>query len=363
MRMLKPASLLLLLIVGLGGYLSTVMHRFDFKPAAAAWQPAAAPASSEVPKPRQPCRDYRETGRAFFGDLHVHTSVSFDAASRGVLATADDAYRFARGEPLALAPYKDSSAGRASRQLSRPLDFAAVTDHAEWIGEVVVCSTEGTVQYHSEQCRRFREGITLKEPDFLPLMGLLDRAGSICGENNRVCREALAGAWEDNQRASEAHYDRSADCSFTTFHAYEYSNSVSLSKVHRNVIFKNERVPELPVSSLEQPDPKGLWDRLDAQCVDASPYCEAISIPHNANVSNGRMFVVPYRAEFEPEQQRQARQRARWEPLVEMMQIKGESECANDLWKVLGEDEFFRNHKIRPHPAPSTDHSHILTHL
>ena len=117
--------------------------------------------------------------------------------------------------------------------------------------------------------------------------------------------------------------------------------------MHRNVIFRNELVPELPISALEETDPFQLWERLDALCSQASTACEALSIPHNSNVSNGRMFRIPWRGEPEAEQRRKASLRARWEPLIEMMQVKGESECARGLWNVFGEDELCDFEKIR----------------
>ena len=326
-------------------------HRLDFKPTVSDWQPLAAAAPTDAPADREPCAHFSPHRQAFFGDLHVHTSVSFDAASRGVLGTADDAYRFARGEPIDIAPYAGIEGAGRQRQLSRPLDFAAVTDHAEWIGEVVVCTQPGSPQYEGEACSEFRAGIEAFKPNFFPLIGLFDRQPGVCGEDNAACRAALAGAWQANQAAAERHYDRSSACRFTTFHGYEYSNSVSMSKVHRNVIFRNERVPELPVSSLEEPDPVGLWDKLDALCSDAGGHCEAISIPHNSNVANGRMFVLPYQGDSEAEQRRQAEQRARWEPVVEIMQIKGESECAPGLWQVFGEDELCGFEKLRSLPS------------
>ena len=113
------------------------------------------------------------------------------------------------------------------------------------------------------------------------------------------------------------------------------------------MIFRNERVPELPVSALEQGDPFGLWEDLDALCQDAGGACEALSIPHNSNVSNGRSFRIPWRNQPLEEQRRQADLRARWEPVVEMMQIKGESECKSGMWQVFGEDELCDFEKLR----------------
>jgi hypothetical protein len=181
----------------------------------------------------------------------------------------------------------------------------------------------------------------------LNIIGFMDRQGAVCGPQNRWCREGLLSAWTETQEATEKYYDRSADCSFTSFHGYEYSNSLGRSKVHRNVIFRNERVPELPISSLEQGNPLGLWEQLDTLCNDSGGSCEAIAIPHNSNVSNGRMFRVPWRDEPLQEQQRQAQLRARMEPVVEVMQVKGESECKSGMWNVFGKDELCDFEKLR----------------
>lgn len=38
--------------------------------------------------------------RAFFGELHLHTAMSFDAWTFGTKVTPDQAYKFARGETV-----------------------------------------------------------------------------------------------------------------------------------------------------------------------------------------------------------------------------------------------------------------------
>ena len=245
-----------------------------------------------------------------------------------------------------IGPYYTNGEGIRPVQLHEPLDFAAVTDHAETIGEVYLCTTPGSEAYDSENCRSFRGDSPERERGFaagirrmMSLGGTGDRNAELCGPENRTCRDALKTAWDQNREITERFYDRTGACSFTTFHGYEYSNSVSLSKVHRNIIFRNASVPESPVSSLEQPDPVGLWEDIESLCQEASGNCDAVSIPHNPNASNGRMFTPMYREETIAEQQRQAALRARMEPVVEMMQVKGESECKAGMWNVLGEDE------------------------
>jgi hypothetical protein len=179
-------------------------------------------------------------------------------------------------------------------------------------------------------------------------MAATGRKQEICGPDGRLCRTALLSAWQETQRATERWYDRSSSCRFTSFHGWEHSYMPEMSKVHRNVIFRNEIVPELPISSLERPEAIELWDELDAVCGDTESGCEAITIPHNPNASNGRLFHVSYRAEALEEQRRQAATRARMERVVEMMQVKGESECRNGMYGVVGaEDELCDFEKIR----------------
>jgi hypothetical protein len=323
---------------------------------AAPWDPPGGPASLEPAASRTPCEQHDPLRRAWFGDLHVHTAFSMDARSRDMLGTPDDAYRYARGEVIGLGPFDSHRVGQRRVRLEQPLDFAAVTDHAEWIGEIVVCTEPGSPAYDNPECQAFRGerdavrsmATLIAGPSrMLNLIGFLDRQAGVCGPNNLWCRDGLQSAWRRTQESTEKYYDRSGDCSFTSFHGYEYSNSLGRSKVHRNVIFRNERVPELPISSLEQGNPLGLWEQLDALCNNTGGACEAIAIPHNSNVSNGRMFRVPWRNEPLDEQRRQAQLRARIEPVVEIMQIKGESECKSGMWNVFGEDEQCDFEKLR----------------
>ena len=102
------------------------------------------------------CPDHNPLRNVYAGDLHVHTALSLDAATQDTRARPADAYRFARGETLAVQPY--DAGGRALRELrlARALDFAAVTDHAELLGEVSLCQTPGSAGYGSWQCLLYR---------------------------------------------------------------------------------------------------------------------------------------------------------------------------------------------------------------
>jgi hypothetical protein len=324
------------------------------------WQPPSLAARAQELAPREDCAEHSETRSAFFGDLHVHTAHSFDARSRGLLTGPDDAYRFARGEEIPLGPFDPNGNGARTAQLERPLDFAAVTDHAEWLGEIALCTREGSPAYTSSACRVFRGeetsllswGLSLVDANLskgLAVISLDGRKEDICGEGDAaLCRDWAGKVWREIQASAEQYYDRTSACSFTTFHAWEYSASPGRSKLHRNVILRNEIGPELPISWVDEPTAIGLWEKLDERCNSTETGCEAMSIPHNPNLSNGRMFVPPYMNEPIEEQRRQATIRASFEHVVEMTQVKGDSECRNGLDGILGgEDELCDFEKIR----------------
>jgi hypothetical protein len=188
-------------------------------------------------------------------------------------------------------------------------------------------------------------------------ISLRGRNREICGEGSARCREQTRTAWQANQEATERWYDRSEACTFTTLHGYEYSRSPSFTKIHRNVIFRNEIVPELPISWIDTPTEPEFWRKLRAQCVDTDSGCDALAIPHNPNLSNGQLFAIWYRDLPLEEQRAAARLRAGLEPIVEMVQYKGESECRNGLYGVVGgPDELCNFEKIRDLPgAPLED--------
>ncbi|MEE2638245.1 MAG: DUF3604 domain-containing protein [Acidobacteriota bacterium] len=312
------------------------------------WSPPSAPAQPAELMMREPCTHHDPLRQAFFGDLHTHTAFSLDALGRGGFQTPDDAYRFARGEALGLSPLDEEGRPTRTARLARPLDFAAVTDHSEWLGEVAVCTDPASPVYDTPACLGIRPGGTQEERAAWQGERRAGRGPVVCGDDGSQCREGLLTAWGETQVAAERHYDRSSDCVFTTFHAWEFSRAPGLSKVHRNVILRNEIAPELPISWIDAAQPEDLWTRLKARCNDTDTGCEALTIPHNPNISNGQMFTLDWGADPIDQQRARASLRAEMEPLVEMMQSKGESECRRGMWGVVGgEDELCDFEKIR----------------
>jgi hypothetical protein len=314
------------------------------------------------------CENSEPLRQVLWGDLHVHTGISMDAYMFGTRLRPTDAYRFARGDEVTIGPFGDGSPARPIR-IERPLDFAAVTDHAANFGGVSLCSTPGSAVYDSEFCTSYREpfdvsgggdvGGDLREV----VRAIQDRAGEalasfeICGENDELCHEAALDVWQETQDAAAEFDDDAPACSFTTFVAYEWTYTPDLTKIHRNVIFRNATVPEMPIDSATQPSAIGLWRDLREQCIDAGTGCDVLAIPHNPNLSNGHIFALEYGdAQSVQEQAEVARLRAAMEPIVEMSQMKGDSECRNGMWNVLGAtDELCDFEKIRPVETPDCE--------
>jgi len=285
-----------------------------------------------VTEEREPCAAFDPLKRPLFGDTHVHTAYSFDASIQDTRNTPRDAYRFAKGERMGIQPYDESGKALRTIQLDRPLDWTAVTDHSETMGEVRICRTEGADGYGSIFCRIYRSwpGLAFRLVGYRTLIG--KSHWGICGNEGERCRERTADVWRDVQAAAEEAYDRTAACRFTSFVGYEWTGTVGEGQnLHRNVIFRNDKVAPHPISWLDVDSASQLWDRLEADCVEGNPGCDVLTIPHNSNLSSGLIFQGAALAKLEddgmPVTAEEAKRRSRWEPLVEVMQHKGDSEC------------------------------------
>ena len=312
------------------------------------------PAPPAFPDDREPCARTSAQKDVYFGDLHVHTGYSFDAWVFDIRTTPEDAYRFARGEPIALPPLDESGRGTQTLQLDRPLDFVAVTDHAEYLGEVETCSVPGFEGHESRTCEKYRD----QDDDIVTRFGLAltevppSRFTDVCGADRQRCRAVANDVWGRVQSAAESAYDRKSTCEFTSFVAYEYTGVTNASNLHRNVIFRNARVPAFAASYFEFPRPDQLHSILTRSCLDADDGCDVISIPHNTNWSNGNLFKVEYFGAKTIEEERAAAERRRdLEPLLEIYQHKGDMECINGISGILGSpDELCDFEKLRRVP-------------
>lgn len=289
------------------------------------------------------CNNYNVYGNPYFGDTHVHTTYSVDAYTQGVDTTPDQAYRFAKGETIGFHPFDEFGDPTRFATIDRPLDFAVVTDHAELFGERDICldDTDPLGLYYEPNCVTLRERTGNSLVVWNVLLGAQQQAVtrfSWCGPDGSICTSQLGDTWQDIQDTAALHYDTSTDCSFTTFVGYEWTGGpvtpvgggqLEVQNMHRNVLFRNSNVPARPYSFLEDGYPENLWQALEDECIDFNfpqGSCDAFTIPHNSNLSQGRMFGLTL-PNGNPYGILSAKRRREFEPLIEIMQHKGQSEC------------------------------------
>lgn len=286
-------------------------------------------AGFERTEQRVGCADYRSYRKPLFGDLHVHTSYSFDGFISSMRRDPWDAYRYAQGEPIIL-PDQDGEQV-ISAQIERPLDFAAVTDHSEYLGPVAICSQDpGQLGYWWPHCIMTRSSnlwVQLVAAQWWTSLGGQTEAEQATSFACTLsdCGAAGLAAWRSIQKAAEDHYDRSSACRFTSFVGYEYTDSPDRRNLHRNVIFRNDSVTAMPISAYDtgRYNFPALWRELRRQCIDVGNGCDVMTIPHNPNLAGGMMFPDPRSAE-------EAADSRFFERVVEIVQHKGASECRFD---------------------------------
>jgi len=263
----------------------------------AAW---ALPARADPPAAGAPAKR-----RAFYGELHLHTSYSMDAVILGgTTTTLDEAYRFARGESV-------SWHGQELR-LAQPLDFMAITDHSEQMGVGRDLWDPDTPVGRSELAARFRKRLGASADE---LRALFRSKDPIPGVDTRP---TVRSAWQREKEAAVRYYEPGR---FTTLVGYEWSSTPDQQNLHRNVIFRGTEVPD-PFTAADSERPEDLWSYLEAARARG---IEALAIPHNANVSNGLMYDGND-SDGRPLDAATAKRRAENEPLAEIAQTKGQSE-------------------------------------
>lgn len=302
----------------------------------------AGPSVVVRPDEREACRDRDPLRQAFFGDLHVHTRFSFDVAAYDVRSDPADAYRFAQGEAIGLPPY--DSTGNATRmaQLDRPLDFAAVTDHAVLFDATSICTDPTSPGYDSSTCTSYRDGDASRAEfgSFVVSIGFNPpQRTRLCRSEPELCAAAAARVWEQTVDAAEDAYDRTAECGFTSFIGYEWTGSGGGgSNLHRNVLFRTATSLAHPVTFLDAPTPDRLWDALESLCLESGTDCDLLAIPHNSNISSGEMFN-PVTEAGDAYDRAFAERRAQLEPLMEIYQHKGASECVRVAGDPLASED------------------------
>ena len=261
----------------------------------------------------------------YWGDTHVHSSWSPDAGGSGnERLSPEDAFRFARGEAIT------AHNGQTVR-LRRPLDFLLVSDHSEYLGLYPMLEERDAALVATERGARW---VRLLEQGRRSLIGG-EFALSLAGGRDIIGdRSFVATVWQRVIDNAERANDPGR---FTAFIGYEWSSMPGGANLHRNVLFRDgaERARQVtPFSSIEGADPEALWRYLADY--EAQTGGRVMAIPHNSNLSAGRMFEQT-RFDGTPLTRAYAESRQRWERIVEATQIKGDSETAPFL---SPDDEF-----------------------
>lgn len=262
---------------------------------------------------------------ALYGDLHVHSKLSFDSWIFGTRATPDDAYNFAKGGEL-------THPAGISMQLRRPLDFLSVTDHGTYLGMFEKMNDpSGPVGEHALSVA-LRKAESAEDRDAVFREILPRERGYIDFEDDLLDLNIVRGAWQEVIDSAERHNEPGR---FTSFIGYEFTAGGQKGEnLHRNVIFGDTSVPEVPFTRLDaKNNPERLWDWMDDLREEG---IASLAIPHNSNGSDGWMFGETYKS-GEAIDERYSSQRLRNEPLVEITQVKGTSDThplmsPNDEW-------------------------------
>ena len=277
----------------------------------------------------QSCDQYDPLRVPLFGDTHIHTTYSFDANVRGTRLGHEAAYDFARGEPIGIQPYDEEGNSLRTIQRERPLDWVAISDHAEFFGTVVQCTDPTQPSYDHPQCELYRGGPLEAFANFGLLTSDPPETVShpeLCGEGGALCQEAGMEIWQKIQEDAEAFHDASSACEFSALLGYEWTPNPNTYNLHRNIIFKGDVVPDHAASYFDYHHVEDLWEHLRSECIDADTGCDALTIPHNSNLSDGRFFK-PEDKNGDPIDAAYAEERAFMEPIFEIYQHKGDSEC------------------------------------
>ena len=255
----------------------------------------------------------------YFGDLHLHTALSADANFFGATLLPEDSYKFAMGEEV-------EYLGQKVKRIA-PLDFLAVTDHSEYLGAIVAVRDPNGPFAGTELYRQYT---SKDQKDVAKSFGGFVADMSANKPNSELNKpEVIKSAW---QRVINAANTYNKPGKFTALVGYEWTSapnnaSKHSQNLHRCVIFKGDKVPDIPFSSFDSQDPENLWTYLENARKTGS---DVLAVPHNGNVSNGLMFDTKTLS-GKPLTKDYAQRRMANEPLTEVMQGKGQSETHPSL--------------------------------
>ena len=292
-------------------------------------------------KAYSPYADRRFPDQVFWGDTHLHTGLSMDAGLFGARLGLDDAYRFARGEQVM------ASSGQPAR-LGRPLDWLVIADHSDGMGFFSDMAAGKPDIIKFEQGKRWYEGLqaggdasVAAALDLITTFSQGKINPEMMGEYSPGGK-TYASVWEKVVDAAERFNNPGV---FTAFIGFEWTSLVKGNNMHRNVIFRDDGdkagqvVPYTTQAPVGSTDPLDLYAYLENY--EAKTNGSALALAHNGNLSNGIMFPVDAQYTGRKIDRNYVEKRARWEPMYEATQIKGDGEAH----PLLSPDDAFADYE------------------
>jgi hypothetical protein len=260
--------------------------------------------------------------RPYFGDTHLHTSFSMDAGAFGARLGPKEAYRFAKGEEIT------ASSGQRVK-LSRPLDFMVVTDHSDGFGFFPQLIAGDPKMLAYPQGRRWYDMINSGQGADAAIEIIVSFSQGKMAEGLLPVpgTAAYRSAWRETIKAAEEANDPGR---FTAFIGFEWTSNTGGNNLHRNVIWRDNGAkaslvePFTTQKPLGSDNPRDLWKWMAA--TEEKTGAELLTLAHNGNLSNGRMFPIVESFTGKRIDRSYAEARTRWEPLYEVTQIKGDGE-------------------------------------
>ena len=264
--------------------------------------------------------------RPLWGDTHLHTNLSVDAGLFGNRLGMEDAYRFARGEEVI------SSSGQPVK-LGTPLDWLVIADHSDGLGMIQDIAGGDPEVMSFEQGKRWHDG--MKAGGQTAVETTLDLITNFA---QATIDTDLMALYSPGAKKYDSIWDRVVDTAeafnepghFTALIGYEWTSLDKGNNLHRNVIFRDNGDRARQVSPMVTQKPVGSTDPLDLYAwlenYEAKTGGSVLALAHNGNLSNGIMFPVDAQFTGRAIDAAYVQSRARWEPLYEVTQIKGDGE-------------------------------------
>jgi hypothetical protein len=272
--------------------------------------------------------------QVYWGDTHVHTSNSLDARGLGVTLDAEDAFRFARGEELV-------STHGLPVKLSRPLDWLVVADHSDAMGAMKEIIKGNPNLLKDPTVRKWHTQIAKGGQEaFAATMDVITTFTQ--GRTPEVMKEKgfQQTIWDDYLETAEKYNDPGT---FSTIIGYEWTSTENGNNLHRNVLYRDGMDlarQMLPFTAADSFNPEELWKWMARY--EEKTNGRVLALAHNGNLSNGIMFPVETNPETgKPLTENYVKNRARWEPLYEVTQMKGDGEAH----PLLSPDDAFADYE------------------